>query len=99
MQSNQQLCKLLSKLLPVLEKSTSNPKDNGGGRGGRKNLNAGKGEISWRTVASKEGEATTKLFVGVTYKWCENCYCGGELWTKGEEMHDTADHDPTKRKK
>ena len=113
-QTNQQLCDLLTKLLPGINREAPPQRSNGGGRGygagrgygggrghagrggGRSNPNAAAGKMAWRHIPPKDGEPTTKVFEGVTYKWCGTCKRGEGLWTRGVGMHDTADHDPTK---
>ena len=89
MQSNDKLLKMLKKLL-----QKENNKNNS-----NNNSNNQPGKMAWRKVAPKQGEEETKTFEGVDYKWCGKCRWGEGLWTKGDGLHGTADHDPNKRRK
>ena len=57
---------------------------------------AGKGPMAWRRVAPKEGEPTEKTVDKKLFEHCEKCRHGQGLWTMGDGLHGTAEHDPNK---
>jgi len=63
------------------------------------NTNQTPGKMAWRKVAPKDKEDQTKTFENVLYKWCGKCRGGPGLWTKGDGLHGTEDHDPNKGRK
>ena len=102
--SNEKLLDVINQLIPVLNNLKGNLGNNlkGNSQGQQFNNNNKQrqpGKMAWRRTAPKEGEATTKNFEGVEFEWCGNCRGGKGLWTKGAGKHNTAQHDPTKRKK
>ena len=93
MVTNDKLYEMLEKIMKTSQKdNTNNNKRN------NNNTNT-PGKMAWRKIAPKEGEPHTKTFEGIEYKYCGKCRRGEGLWTKGEGLHGTADHDPAKRKK
>ena len=89
-QSNEKLFQMLEKLLQRENRNNNNSNNNNNNKPGK---------MAWRKVAPKQGEEETKTFEGINYKWCGKCRRGEGLWTKGDGLHGTADHDPSKRKK
>ena len=59
----------------------------------------GKGPMAWRQISPKDNEPKEKTVEGKIYRHCATCRQGKGLWTTGEGLHGTEQHDPTKSKK
>ena len=68
------------------------------GQGGGTQNGGGKGKMAWRKIAPKENEPQQKELEGIKYNYCATCRGGKGLWTRGEGIHKTSEHDPTKWK-
>ena len=78
----------LIKKVAELETGKPTQQKTNGGQG------TGKGPMAWRRVAPKEGEPTEKTVNEKLFKCCEKCRRGQGLWTTGDGLHGTAEHDP-----
>ena len=93
-----EMTEMLKKILQQLAGNTNgNSAEKSGGR--NNDPRKGKGKMAWRKIEPAKGEAQTKMFEGVEYKFCGKCQGGKGFWTKGEGKHGTDQHDPSKRKK
>ena len=55
--------------------------------------------MAWRREAPKEEEPTEKTVEGKRFKHDGKCRQGKGLWTTGEGLHGSEEHDPTKSRK
>ena len=88
------------KLEEPVETLTKKAADPEAGKNTQQNANqgqgAGKGPMAWRRVAPKEGEPTEKTVGNKVFKCCGECHRGKGLWTTGDGLHGTEEHDPNK---
>ena len=52
--------------------------------------------MAWRQVAPEEGQPTEKTVGKKQFKCCAKCCRGQGLWTTGDGLHGTEEHDPNK---
>ena len=90
----------LLELIATLTKKVSALEGNVEKRYNRKeNAPPGTGRMAWRRESPKEGEPLEKMVDGKRYKHCRTCRKGDGLWTTGEGLHGTSEHDPDKSRK
>ena len=72
---------------------------NNGGSGPSSSNNNQQQKLSWKRIAPKDGQPSTKMVNGTRWEWCQKCNNGKGRWTKS---HGTNDHgkrgDPPKNK-
>lgn len=97
--TNSELIKLVRRLEKKVEELQINGQRGGqnandGGRNGKSN-----GPTSWRRVPPADGAPTEKTVDNQLFKFCAKCRQGRGLWTTGQGLHGTEQHDPSKRKR
>lgn len=87
----EELVETLNKKVVDLEAGKNSQQNSNQGEG------AGEGPMAWRRAASKEGKPTEKTVDGKVFKCCCIKSCLGQgLWTTGDGLHGTEEHDPNK---